>query len=212
MKRIILALMLAVPLGTGSVHAQSSPTFVFTAIPDQDETRLAERFTRVADLLQKKLGVTVKYLPVKSYPAAVTAFVNGQVQLAWFGGFTGVQARARVQGSEAIAQGAELLACGLDDIAGAFDIVVNATASSLAGGSVPVPGRVLRPGALAYDMMYGPAAEGFLAWARAHGGIARDGLGMLVEQAAESFFVWRGVRPDTAPVLAGLRALLSAGG
>jgi phosphonate transport system substrate-binding protein len=107
MKRVFLALLLAIPLGTSSVLAQSKPTFVFTAIPDQDETRLVERFTRVADLLQKKLGVTVKYLPVKSYPAAVTAFVNNQVQLAWFGGFTGVQARVRVEGSEAIAQGAE---------------------------------------------------------------------------------------------------------
>ena len=107
MKRAILALMLAVPLGAGPVLAQSKPTFVFTAIPDQDETRLVQRFTKVADLLQKKLGVEVKYLPVKSYPATVTAFVNSQVQLAWFGGFTGVQARSRVQDSEAIAQGAE---------------------------------------------------------------------------------------------------------
>ena len=107
MKRTILALMLAVPLGVSAAFAQSKPTFVFTAIPAQDETRLVERFTRVADLLRQKLGVNVKYLPVKSYPAAVTAFVNGQVQLAWFGGFTGVQARGRVPGSEAIAQGAE---------------------------------------------------------------------------------------------------------
>ena len=107
MNRAILSLLLAIPLGTSSVLAQSKPTFVFTAIPAQDETRLVERFTRVAELLQSKLGVTVKYLPVKSYPAAVTAFVNGQVQLAWFGGFTGVQARSRVEGSEAIAQGAE---------------------------------------------------------------------------------------------------------
>ena len=107
MKRTMLALMFAIPLGTGSVLAQSKPTFVFTAIPAQDETRLVQRFTRVADLLQKKLGLNVKYLPVKSYPAAVTAFVNSQVQLAWFGGFTGVQARSRVEGSEAIAQGAE---------------------------------------------------------------------------------------------------------
>jgi phosphonate transport system substrate-binding protein len=68
---------------------------------------LVERFTRVAEYLQGKLGIPVKYLPVKSYPAAVTAFTNGQVQLAWFGGFTGVQARKRVPGSEAIAQGAE---------------------------------------------------------------------------------------------------------
>src|SRR5262249_46244190 len=66
-----------------------------------------EKFTRVAQYLEGKLGVMVKYVPVKSYPAAVTAFVNNQVQLAWFGGFTGVQARRLAPGSEAIAQGAE---------------------------------------------------------------------------------------------------------
>jgi phosphonate transport system substrate-binding protein len=91
----------------GGAVAQDKPPFVFTAIPDQDETRLVERFTRVADYLQRTLGVPVKYLPVKSYPAAVTAFSNNQVQLAWFGGFTGVQARKQVPGSDAIAQGAE---------------------------------------------------------------------------------------------------------
>ena len=85
----------------------------------QDETRLVERFTRVAEYLQGKLGVTVKYLPVKSYPAAVTAFTNGQVQLAWFGGFTGVQARRQVPGSDAIAQGAEDVAFKIFFIANA---------------------------------------------------------------------------------------------
>lgn len=93
-------------MASGPATAQQK-AFVFTAIPDQDETRLVERFTKVADYLQQKLGVPVKYLPVKSYPAAVTAFTNNQVQLAWFGGFTGVQARRAVPGSEAIAQGAE---------------------------------------------------------------------------------------------------------
>ena len=107
MKPVLIALALAMSLCSGTALAQDKPAFVFTAIPDQDETRLVERFTRVADYLQGKLGVTVKYLPVKSYPAAVTAFTNGQVQLAWFGGFTGVQARRQVPGSEAIAQGAE---------------------------------------------------------------------------------------------------------
>jgi phosphonate transport system substrate-binding protein len=107
MKPVLIALALAMSLCSGTAFAQDKPAFVFTAIPDQDETRLVERFTRVADYLQGKLGVTVKYLPVKSYPAAVTAFTNGQVQLAWFGGFTGVQARRQVPGSEAIAQGAE---------------------------------------------------------------------------------------------------------
>ncbi len=75
--------------------------------PDQDESRLVERFGKVASYLEGKLGVPVRYIPVKNYPAAVTAFTNGQVQLAWFGGFTGVQARKAVPGSQAIAQGAE---------------------------------------------------------------------------------------------------------
>src|SRR5262247_3778639 len=107
MKRAMATLALAMSLLSGAAFSQDKPVFVFTAIPDQDETRLVERFTRVAEYLQSKLGVPVKYLPVKSYPAAVTAFTNGQVQLAWFGGFTGVQARRQVPGSEAIAQGAE---------------------------------------------------------------------------------------------------------
>src|SRR5919198_4835907 len=102
MRRVWLVLALLAGFAPNAV-AQDKPAFVFTAIPDQDETRLVERFTRVADYLQGKLGVTVKYLPVKSYPAAVTAFTNGQVQLAWFGGFTGVQGRPPVAGSEAIA-------------------------------------------------------------------------------------------------------------
>ena len=87
-----------------------------------------------------------------------------------------------------------------------FDLVINATASSLAGDAVPVPACALRPGCLAYDMMYGPAAEGFLAWARAHGATPRDGLGMLVEQAAEAFYLWRCVRAPAARVLVELRA------
>ena len=83
------------------------PTFVFTAIPDQDPTRLMQRFSAVADYLHDKLGVPVRYVPVKDYPAAVTSFVNDEVQMAWFGGFTGVQARAKVPGARAIAQGVE---------------------------------------------------------------------------------------------------------
>ena len=102
----LLSLSAALALTVTPAAAQTR-TFVFTAIPDQDETRLVERFTKVADYLQQRLGVSVKYLPVKNYPAAVTAFTNNQVQLAWFGGFTGVQARRAVPGSEAIAQGAE---------------------------------------------------------------------------------------------------------
>jgi shikimate dehydrogenase len=106
--------------------------------------------------------------------------------------------------------GAALAGAGLEEVHGRFDVVVNASASSLAGGGVPVAGSVLKPGALACDMMYGPSAQGFLDWARENGGVGRDGLGMLVEQAAEAFLVWRGIRPDAGPVLAELRALLAA--
>ncbi|MEO7391608.1 MAG: shikimate dehydrogenase [Ramlibacter sp.] len=102
--------------------------------------------------------------------------------------------------------GVELGARGLDEVHDAFDVVVNATASSLAGAGVPVDARVLKRGALAFDMMYGPAVQGFLDWASEHGAVPRDGLGMLVEQAAEAFLIWRGVRPPSAQVLAELRA------
>jgi shikimate dehydrogenase len=95
------------------------------------------------------------------------------------------------------------------DVAGAFDVIVNATATSMSGAAVPVPASVLKPGALACDMMYGPAAQGFLRWASENGAVPRDGLGMLVEQAAEAFLVWRGVRPPSARVLAELRATLA---
>ena len=105
--------------------------------------------------------------------------------------------------------GTALSSSGLADAGTGFDIVLNSSASSLQGAAVPVPGAVLAPGALALDLMYGPAAAPFLAWAHAHGARPRDGLGMLVEQAAEAFFVWRGVRPATAPVLAALRERLA---
>lgn len=82
-------------------------TFVFTAIPDQDESQLEKRFGVVALYLEEKLGVPVEYVPVKSYAAAVTAFRNNEVQMAWFGGLSGVQARRLVPGSQAIAQGLE---------------------------------------------------------------------------------------------------------
>ena len=91
-----------------------------------------------------------------------------------------------------------------------FDVIINATSSSLAGGGIPVPASVLRPGSLACDMMYGAAAQGFLDWATQHGARARDGLGMLVQQAAESFLLWRGVRPPAGQVLGELRALLAS--
>lgn len=87
-----------------------------------------------------------------------------------------------------------------------FEFVINATSASLAGALPPMPPGLFAAGALAYDMMYGKGETPFLAFAR-DGGAATlaDGLGMLVEQAAESFLIWRGLRPDTAPVLQLLR-------
>jgi shikimate dehydrogenase len=106
--------------------------------------------------------------------------------------------------------GAELHASGLDAPGRQFDVVINASASSLAGDAAPVPPVALKPGTLAIDLMYGAAAVPFLRWAEGHGARSRDGLGMLVEQAAEAFAVWRGVRPVTGTVLAALRGQLAA--
>ena len=119
---------------------------------------------------------------------------------------TADKARALVESHAHL--GVPLAAATLADAPAAQDIVVNATSTSLAGAASPVDASVLARGALALDMMYGPKAQGFLDWAAAHGAEPRDGLGMLVEQAAEAFFFWRGVRPDTAPVLRALRAAL----
>ncbi len=79
----------------------------FTAIPDQDTTRLQQRFGKIAGYLSVKLGFQVTYVPVKSYAASVQAFKNNEVQMAWFGGLSGVQARLGVPGSKAVAQGVE---------------------------------------------------------------------------------------------------------
>ncbi|MDX1634097.1 MAG: putative selenate ABC transporter substrate-binding protein [Marinobacter sp.] len=104
---VIRTAVMGVALMFTATVTLAEETFVFTAIPDEDETKLVERFTGVADYLSEELGVPVRYVPVKSYAATVSAFRNNQVQLAWFGGLSGVQARRLVPGSEAIAQGKE---------------------------------------------------------------------------------------------------------
>ncbi|MGZ5065284.1 MAG: shikimate dehydrogenase [Usitatibacter sp.] len=114
--------------------------------------------------------------------------------------------RARELARRFAANGA-VSASALDAIPEAdFDLVLNATATSILGQDLALPEHAWRPGALAYDMAYGPAAAAFLALARRRGMRASDGLGMLVEQAAESFLLWRGVRPATADILAQLRS------
>ena len=90
-----------------------------------------------------------------------------------------------------------------------YDLVINATSASLAGDLPPLPEDLFKEGSLAYDMMYGSHDTPFMQYARQHGASrVQDGLGMLVEQAASAFELWRGIHPDTAPVLAELRASL----
>lgn len=115
-------------------------------------------------------------------------------------------ARARELASRFAAIGA-IDAVGLEDIPHeAFDLVLNATSTSTRGVALALPAHVFMPGTIAYDLSYGAAARPFLEHARALGAKTSDGLGMLVEQAAESFRLWRGPRPATAGVLAELRS------
>ena len=109
--------------------------------------------------------------------------------------------------SQALA-GDVLRACAFDQLGQSFDIVINATSASLSADLPPISARVFHSSTLAYDMMYGSQPTVFMQFASGHGAIARDGLGMLVEQAAEAFLLWRGVRPPTADVFEALRASL----
>ncbi len=120
---------------------------------------------------------------------------------------TVAKAQALVErfGARAARLDVALAATPLEAPGAGFDVLVNATAASLQATVPPLPAGTLRPGALALDMMYGAAALPFMRWARAQGAVARDGLGMLVEQASEAYFVWMGVRPDTFGVLTALR-------
>lgn len=118
------------------------------------------------------------------------------------------KAQALVQRFSAAAADCALTASTYAALAGRkFDIVINATSAGLSGDMPALPQDLFVPGALAYDMVYGKVTP-FMQFADAQGASVADGLGMLVEQAAESFLIWRGIRPDTAPVMAALRASL----
>jgi shikimate dehydrogenase len=99
-------------------------------------------------------------------------------------------------------------AAPFEAVGGMFDIVINATSASLSAELPPIPASVFAAQTFAYDMMYGAQPTVFMQLAASHGAAVRDGLGMLVEQAAEAFVVWRGVRPETAPVYQWLRSQL----
>ena len=104
-----------------------------------------------------------------------------------------------------LAHPAQMAARGFDDIGEAFDVVINATSASLSTAMPPVPALAFCQGTLALDMMYGNKPSPFMEFAASHGATTRDGLGMLVEQAAEAFAIWRGVRPQTATLLEQMR-------
>jgi shikimate dehydrogenase len=121
------------------------------------------------------------------------------------------KARSLIERHLPIAGSVALRASGLSDCGEGFGVVINASASSMQGAEIPVAAGVLAPNALALDMMYGPAAQAFIDWAQGHGARGRDGLGMLVEQAAAAFELWRGVRPETVSVLSALRERMKLG-
>ncbi|EJN00942.1 shikimate dehydrogenase [Herbaspirillum sp. YR522] len=119
--------------------------------------------------------------------------------------------RTRARADELVARFREygpLRSASLEQVEGVFDLVVNATSSSLNDDLPPLPPSVFGAQTLAYDMMYGRQPTVFMQFAQQHGATVRDGLGMLVEQAAEAFLLWRGVRPDTAEVFDLLRRQL----
>jgi shikimate dehydrogenase len=99
------------------------------------------------------------------------------------------------------------IASNFEDLAGQqFDIIINATSTGLTDTALPIPNTIFAKGCLAYDMMYGRETP-FMKQARQNGAQVADGLGMLVEQAAEAFYIWRGVRPETQSVMQQIRQL-----
>ena len=112
---------------------------------------------------------------------------------------------------QAAAGGDRIVDCGLSELRGpAFDLIINATAARLQGAALSRGEGLVSLAAVAYAMMYGREPTPFMSWANTQGAAATsDGLGMLVEQAAESFLIWRGVRPETGPVIASVRRRLA---
>ena len=188
----------------------NAPALTDCAITDIGLAEWGRKEIRIAETeMPGLMAIREEFAPKQSLKGArITGSLHMTIQTAVL--IETLQALVQSHAPLASLQKTELSAHSPKALEHDFDLIINATASSLADAEVPVPARVLRPGSLAYDMMYGPAAESFLGWARQHGATPRDGLGMLVEQAAEAFRIWRGVRPPGPQVLAELRALMAA--
>ena len=172
-------------------------------MPLRDSTRPRQRWLRAAaPMLPAAPAAPRPHSPPPPWPAAVPAILAIANRSADKALRLAENLRHQPGAAHTVVSGH-----GYGDLAGHhFDLVINATSSSLQGEVPPLPAGIFAPESLAYDMMYGSDPTPFLVFAQARG-VARvaDGLGMLVEQAAESFFLWRGVRPRTAPVIQLLR-------
>lgn len=103
-----------------------------------------------------------------------------------------------------------ITACSFDEVRSSFDMVINATSASLSGQPLPLSAELIRNETFAYDMMYGVEPTPFMQFTEKYGATTADGLGMLVEQAAQSFEIWHGIKPNTAVVTEHIRAELSS--
>ncbi len=154
--------------------------------------------------IEINLGVTLQSKRVLLMGAGGAAY-GVVLPLLTAGAALTIANRTAEKASELAAQFSDVTGGSYQDLAGQqFDVVINATSAGLSDSEVPLSQDIFAPGALAYDMMYGRETP-FMAFARKQGATVADGLGMLVEQAAEAFTIWRGVRPDTKPVIAALR-------
>lgn len=166
----------------------------------------------VADLVRLNGSLQGKHLLMLGAGGAASGVVMPLLAAGIAGLTITNRTASKAQELAARAQDARVHGCGFTEApAQAYDIVINATAASLAGDLPPLQADWFSPRTLAYDMMYGKEDTPFIQAARTQSaGQLADGLGMLVEQAAEAFWLWRGVRPDTAPILSEVRRLISA--
>jgi shikimate dehydrogenase len=187
-------------------QAVNTLTFHKEGVVDGDNT---DGIGLVRDLANNYIEVSGRRILIIGAGGAVRGILSPLLQLEPEGITVANRTFSRAQDLVSSYKGtSELVACELDTLArlGSFDLVINGTSSGLSGELPSLPESIINAETSCYDMVYGDIEPVFVKWSRNVGAnIALDGLGMLVEQAAESFYIWRGVRPETAPVIAMLR-------